>query len=1094
MRTAFLAAAMVAIAGVMSHFATVVQAANVSGLQSSARKASPSRSLSLPLFFEPNQGQTAPQVKFLARGPGYSLFLTADEAVLRLQRNATKEQSAASSVVRMHLDGVSSMASVSGAELLSGKSSYFIGSDPSKWHREIPQFGRVEYKSVYPGVDLVYYGERGQLEYDFRVAPGADPKQIAMIFNGASAHIAAGDSGDLVLTTANGDVHFRAPRVYQPAVSRSGIAQKTVAGSFRQLADNKIGFTVGAYDRSRELIIDPTLSYSSFLGGSGSESSVQLAVDSALNIYLAGATNSTDFPVTDGSTLNPAPNAQNLFISKINPLPPAGSSQLVYSIYLGGSETDTPTGIAVDANQSIYVAGTTSSPDFPTTSNGFQPSPLVPGTHGFVSKISASNTLAYTLTYSSYLAGNGTDNVTGLAIDGSFQNVYVTGNTTSTNPASDYFPANPNAYQLLPATSGSTPEFFASKINTSTSGQQSMLYSTYFGGGNFPVGVAATAAGGGIAVDQTSTNVSMYITGTTNALPLPGPQSQPAFPLLNPWQSCLDESGKTTCSLTNPTNTDAYIAKINPNFNGTSSLIYSSYLGGSGIDTGLAIAVDTSGNAYVAGSTNSSSTAAGDWGCSDCVVGGFQTTYGGGASDGFVAEIGSLIQSQYPMIYFTYVGGSGADSALAVQVDAVSAIHVAGSTTSPDLLTLNPLQPSPSSSYNGAVYGGGGDAFAALIATNLSGRATGDYLTYLGGSDLDEGTSIALDVYNATYVAGTTESSTFPISVNAYQPTLKGSSDAFVSKIGSASTLSLTAATNSPDPSPAPAGMQVAFTFNITNGGPDNASNVTFYASVPVNGLLTPPSAKVTSGSGNCTVSQGNLNVSCIIPSLTAGSIAAVEVDVTASPTSNITNITVSGQVSANGGPITATSSQTVQISNFSITASTPTPSIIAGNPATVSISFCPSNPIVGYTATITPSQSIAPSMVTSTTPTFTPVTVQLNGQACGSTTLSIATVARPITTGSLFRSGSFYAAWLPIAGLSLAGFGVGASRKRRRWLIAMVLCFIAAVILLQPGCGSSSSTTTTTGGTAAGTYAINVQGSAGAGASQNATVYIVVH
>ncbi len=566
MKAAFLAAAVLAIAGVAFYFSTTVHAAKASGpgsaeLKPAAHNALPSKSLSLPLFFEPNQGQTAPQVKFLARGAGYGLFLTADEAVLQLQHSAVSTQhsavsssGASSSVIRMRLDGADASARVSGSSPLPGKSSYFIGNDPSKWHRDIPQFARVQYKSVYPGVDLVYYGNQRQLEYDFRVAPAADPNQIALSFQGATTRI---DSGDLLLSTDQGDVRFRAPHIYQ----QDGKTQKSVAGGFRQLADNKIGFTLGVYDHSRELIIDPVLSYSTYLGGSGTESLVKIAVDSAGLIYVAGSTNSTDFPVTNGSSLN-NPQAQNIFISEINPSL-AGTAQLIYSAYLGGSKIDSLAGIAVSSvidpltsGVDVYVAGSTTSPDFPT--NGvlapFQAGPQS-GTHGFVTRL---NVGTNTLRYSTYLAGNGVDTLTGLAID-SAQNAFVTGDTTSSNDQSNGFPSNPNGYQLLSNSPGK-PQFFASKINTGGSGPQSMLYSTYFGGGN-PVG--ATAIGGGIAVD---TSGNIYFTGTTNMLQGVGPNQEAKFPLFNAQQSCLDEVGNHgTCTLPNPTATDAFVAKINPN-------------------------------------------------------------------------------------------------------------------------------------------------------------------------------------------------------------------------------------------------------------------------------------------------------------------------------------------------------------------------------------------------------------------------------------------------------------------------------------------------------------------------------------------------
>jgi hypothetical protein len=1095
MKAAFLAAAVLATAGVAFYFSTTVDAAKASGpgsaeLKPAAHKAQSSKSLSLPLFFEPNQGQTAPQVKFLAHGAGYGLFLTADEAVLQLQPSAVSTQHSAfssqrgpSSVIRMHLDGANSSARISGASPLPGKSSYFIGNDPSKWRRDIPQFARVQYEGVYPGVNLVYYGDQGQLEYDFRVAPAADPKQIALSFKGAFPRI---DSGDLLLATDRGDVRFHAPRIYQ----QDGKIQKPIAGSFRQLADNKIGFTIGAYDHSRELVIDPALSYSTYLGGSKTEAQVKIAVDSAPLIYVAGATDSPDFPVTDGSSLNPTPGAQNIFISKINPTL-AGTAQLVYSIYLGGSGIDSLSGIAVDAAFSIYVAGSTTSSDFPTTSNAFQQAPQT-GSHGFLSKLTIPGT-AYGLAYSTYLAGNGVDEVTGLAIDTSQLNAYVTGDTTSTNPASDNFPANPNAFQPCPfgpvqsngtcPVANGPPQFFASKINTGGSGPQSMLYSTYFGGGN-PVG--ARAVGGGIAVDPSpNSEPNMYITGTTNMLPTVGGNGEAKFPLFNAQQSCLNEaSNHGICTGTNGTsNTDAFVAKINPNQPG-SSPVYSTYVGGGGSDVGIAIAVDTSGIAYITGSTNST-----DWVCTGCASSSFQGAYGGGATDAFIVKIGNLTGSIFPLTYFTYLGGNLDDIGNDIKVDAVQGAHVVGYTTSTNFpTTLNTLQ---------SVPGGGGDAFVASIGTTLSGVGNGDLSTYLGGNQLDQGTGIDIDIFGATYVAGNTLSPNFRTQ-NPYQGQLNGGSqDAFVTKIGADSKLVLSNAGTSPAPNPVAAGTPVAFTFDILNQGPDNASNVTFLAIVPIVPVVASnATAKVTSGSGSCGTINGN-TIQCLISTLSAcvepactSPVAAVEVDLTPSITAHNPTISVSGSVSANGGGTQGTSSQTANIVDFGITASTSTPTINAGDTATIQVVFTPHPQ---YSATITPSQTISDGMVTATTPTFNPTTVTLSGTASATTTLSIATVARPVVTGTLLRRGAFYAAWLPIGGLSLVGLGLGACRKRRRWLAAAVLCLMAGAVLLQSGCGSSSSSTTTGGGTQPGTYTITISGSAATGASHSTPVALTV-
>ncbi|MGA3091136.1 MAG: SBBP repeat-containing protein [Terriglobales bacterium] len=1125
MKAAFLGVAVLVVAGGVLYFGSAGHAAVAgrTGLAGSGSRTSrsvvsqasfsptvPNLLSSMPLYFEPNQGQTAPQVKFLARGAGYGLFLTSDEAVLRLQHAAASPQDpaavsrraasrrAGSSVIRMRLEGANSSARVFGASPLPGKSSYFVGNNTANWHRDIPQFARVQYQAVYPGIDLIYYGDQGQLEYDFHVAPSADPGQIALRFQGASARIDAGGSGDLVLSTADGEVRFQAPHVYQ----RDGNARKTIPGAFRQLAPDAIGFTVGNYDRSRELVIDPILTYSTFLGGSATEGFVKVAVDGALNLYLAGSTDSTDFPLTQGSET--LAGSQEIFISKIYPANfGTVNSQLVYSIILGGTsgaETDTLAGIEVDSAADIYVAGTTNSSDFPTTlSNAFQPNPQVAGTHGFLSVIGAvinnnnnPPTLTYTLDYSTYLSGNGSDTVTGLAIDGTstatFDNAYVTGTTTSTNDQSNGFPANAAGYQTVSnAAAGSGSEqFFASKINPNGQGLESVIYSTYFGGG-YPVN--ATAIGGGIAVDPPPNRTpGIYITGTTNMQQTGGPNNLAPFPLLNDQQGCLNQASITSCNPSSGnTNTDGFVAKFNPTYQGQQSLVYSTYIGGSGSDAGNAITVDSTADAYVTGATNSS-----DWvGCD-----GVSCTYQGvnGNSNAFVAKIGNqtVTGSVFPLTYFTYLGGAGPDSGQAILVDSAQGVHVVGNTQSPAFF------PTATNSYSGD-----GDAFLVLISTTA---ASGNYVYYLGGSQLDQGTGIALDTYNTTYVAGNTQSANFPVTANAYQSTLNNNSqDAFVSKFGAVSNLAVTQATGSPSPSPVNAGNQVAFTFDIANYGPDPASVVNFYANItPVNGVTT-VSAKVTSGgsTGSCGNVENGI-ISCNIPTLAVCNTnpcptpAQVEVDVTPVVLDNDTSVQVSGYaVANNSGSQSNSILQTVSVADFTITVSAPNPpSQIAGTSpaATISVNFCPLNTSLGYSASITPSDTITPSMVTANSPAFNPTPVILAGSGCQSTTLSIQTVARPVLSGSLLRHGAYYAAWLPIGGLSLVGLGLGARRRRGRWLIGAALGLIAGLIALQLGCGSSSTATTPTGGTAAATYTITVTGTAGAGATHSQSTTFVVH
>ncbi len=717
------------------------------------------------------------------------------------------------------------------------------------------------------------------------------------------------------------------------------------------------------------------------------------------------------------------------------------------------------------------------------------------GPHGFLSVLALDLNNVYALTYSTYLAGNGVDHVTGLAIDNS-RNAYVTGDTTSNNPAtsSDSFPASPNGYQK---SSNGSSQFFASKIDTNLSGASSMLYSTYFGGG-YPspdTGVAIIANGGGIAVDPSGSSVvNMYITGETNMLGVVPPGSPLApFPLFNAQQSCLNEAGiHGQCNSNSPTSvTDGFVAKIDPTQLSQQSLIYSTYIGAEGNDAGLAIDVDSSSNAYIAGSTSSTG-----W---ISVGSAFQPSYAGTglqSSNGFVVKIGNQTGSVYPINYFTYLGGTGTDKAIAIQVDAAQTVHVAG-VTDGNLAFLNTIQKGPESSYDGSVYGGGGDAFVALISTTLAGRGVGDYLTYLGGSNFDQGTGITFDSFGATYVAGTTESSQtasvpFPITPNAYQSTVNDVQNAFVSQIGASSLLTVTASTTSPSPKPVAAGTQAAFTFNIGNSGPDTASQVVFTAQVPNStGLAVAATAKVTVGTGSCG-SVEETTITCFIPTLAVNAVAAVEVDVTPIIATTEPQIVVSGQATANNSGLQPVSlTQYDPIVDFTVTAAPPT-GIRAGDTGTIQVAFCPTPTSPSYNFPITPSQTTSPSIVTSSTPTFTPTTVTPGG-SCVTTTLRIPTVARPVTTSSVFRRGSFYAGWLPIAGLSLVSLGIGAGRKRRRWLAAVVLGLIAGAILLQSGCGSSSSSVNPGGGTIAGAYTITITGSAGTGASHNTSVTLNV-
>jgi len=723
----------------------------------------------LSLRFEANQGQTDPQVKFLSRGRGYTLFLTPSEAVLALKKSSaasnqrssvstqgssewqslslplsvsnpkSKIENPKSAVLRMQLVGGNPEPQVMGLEELSGISNYFIGNDPKKWRTDVSHYARVKYREVYPGIDLIYYGRQGQLEFDFVLAPGADPKVIEMSFGGAD-RLEVGANGALVVHTGGGQVQFKKPLVYQEVGGRrekiggeyvlrgsespegetqgSGLGVSTVEpptyGS--QFRSPRVGFQIAAYDASKPLVIDPVLTYSTYLGGSDRDIGAGIAIDTAGNMYVAGGTSSTDFP-----TANPlqagASGSGDAFVAKLN----AAGSALVYSTYLGGSDDDGASGISVDSAGNVYVTGQTTSTDFPTA-NPIQASFGGGIGDAFVAKLNATGSA---LVYSTYLGGSGRDDAGGIAVD-TADNAYVTGRTEST----DF----PTVIPIQPANAGDG-DAFITKLNAAGT---ALVYSTYLGGSEFEdVGYSAPDVGQGIAVDSAS---NVYVTGTTYSTD---------FPTVNPIQPAYGGHG------------DAFIAKLN---SGGTALIYSTYLGGRLSDGFGGIAVDADGNVYVTGDTASDD---------------FPTVNPINAFRGGEVFITKLNAAGTALIYSTYVGGKGGEGGGAIAVDTDGNAYVGGSTDSVDFPTVNAIQ---------ADYPGSGLSKPFILKLNAAGSAL-VYSTYLGGSaNINESAlSIVVDGVGNAYVTGGTGSTDYP-TVNPLQPTIGGSlalvKDAFVAKIG----------------------------------------------------------------------------------------------------------------------------------------------------------------------------------------------------------------------------------------------------------------------------------------------------------------------
>jgi hypothetical protein len=767
----------------------------------------------LPLSFEANRGQSDPRVKFISRGQGYSLFLTDTGVVLALTRRHGSEHvpqpnraqktratgmetaaGAASAVLRVKLAGANPAPRVEGLEQLPGRSNYFIGNDPAKWRTDVPQYAKVRYRDVYPGVDLVYYGNQQHVEHDFIVAPGADPSQIRFSVDAAN-RMELSATGDLVLHTTDGDVRLRKPTIYE----QDGAARKEVAGGYTVTADNRVGFELAAYDVTKPLVIDPVLEYATYVGGSLADNgALALAVDVAGSAYIAAWTDSTDFPTQDplqsqkAGPPSPSPGdpEDDIYVTKLTP----DGSALVYSTYLGGSDLDHAEGIAVDRAGNATLVGRTLSTDFPVQ-NALQPTKIA-GRGKNSAVVVKLNAQGNALIYSTYLGGSGVDFAYGIAADAD-GNAYVAGMTNSPDfPQKGLHEFVGGMCHLPPApfdgSNGLCVDIFVVKLPPDGS---RLVYSARLGGsGNslFP----------NIAVDRAG---NAYVEGQTDAQNFP--TTSQAF------QSWYGGGAH-----------DVFVSKLDARGN---ALVFSTYLGGAGDDGGpnggpAGIALTPGCGApprkktdfstaeersapcfvYVTGTTNST-----DF---PTTPGAFQSGLAGG-SDAFVAK---LNPDGSGLIYSTYLGGTGDDLSDGIRVDAAGHAYVAGETTSPidfpttddalqRRLSIDPTIHCPPTSTMLC-----SDMTLSILAADGSRLV---YSTYLGGTGLDVSRSIALHPSGCgraghdepgvvgellaqghrghlcdIYVGGATTSQNFPTTENAFQRKYGGGGrDAFVVKFSS---------------------------------------------------------------------------------------------------------------------------------------------------------------------------------------------------------------------------------------------------------------------------------------------------------------------
>ncbi len=710
-----------------------------SGLDPLQRRVSAARARQLiqraPIRFEANEGQTDSRVRYLSRGSGFRLFLTDGEAVMGLDSGTGR--SAREAVVRMRAVRRMPPGSLVAEHNLPGRVNHFHGRDPQKWQRNVPTFNRVRDVQVYPGIDLVYHGRNGGLEYDFEVSPKADPSRIALSFldRGGSEQLPIGLAGDgsLLVHTPLGDLRHNPPIAYQEA----GSGRTQVAVSFDIRADGEVGFQLGEYDRARPLVIDPTLVYSSFLGGSAEDVGFGCDIDDGGFVYVTGRTKSANFPLANAGQTG-LRGAMDIFVSKIDPAT-NGSGGLVYSTYLGGTKEEgsafSDMGIAVDGSGAAYVTGSTTSTDFPVTAGAFDTTWEF-FDDSFVTKLHPNGD---SLVYSTYLGGGGWDYGHDIAVD-ALGRAHVSGGTRS-----DEFPTTNGAIQTV--NKGGLEDVFVTVMNPTGTG---LVYSTL-------VGDTGTDDAYSIAVD---TNGIIYIAGSTDSAS---------------WPTTAGAFDRQLNSR------DAFVMKIDRTLNGAAAILYSTFVGGTGTDDCWGLDIDGSGNAYITGVTTSD----------DFPTQGPIQSAKKGTWDAFVTKLSSNASS---LVYSTYLGAFLGTRGFDIAVDVAGNAIVTGVTddgvTNSPFVTKNQLPGMPLGGWEAFLvkYNAAGNDY--VYATLLGGSGDENSTTLAIGPG-----AIAVDVSGTAYITGSTTSANWPV-VGGAQAGLGGGTDAFLAIVSDSSGGGLLAPSN----------------------------------------------------------------------------------------------------------------------------------------------------------------------------------------------------------------------------------------------------------------------------------------------------------
>lgn len=668
----------------------------------------------LPLRFEQNRGQTDSSIDFLARGTRYIMGIASDRVILWLQSAEPYPVTEAASV-RIRLPGANADAESKPEELQSGTTNYFLGNDPARWHAGVKNYSRVRYQSIYKNIDLIYYGNHQQLEYDFVVTPGGDPNQVQLEISGAARTRISGN-GDLVITTTAGDVIWKKPVAYQETAQ----GRRTVAAAYRtsRTGNGMIGLKLGNFDRRRTLIIDPTLAYEG-TGGPVDTAAFGpwITVDSKGSAYIVGATRSPNYPTTSGAfhRRGPTPPTSKLpnghaaiFVTKLAP----NGYDYVYSTFISGTESTCTNpkningyilgsfsdAVAVDSAGNAYITGWTDDQNFPTSSSAYQRQLADPCAENAV--VVKLNPQGSGLAYSTYLGGSMGDNAYAIAIDKA-GNAYVAGDAGSPD-----FPTTSGAFQpscVVASLSGFCYSGFIAKLNSLGS---ALIYSTYFGSPIKPDVTYIT----GLAIDSSGNS---YITG---------PTFSPDLPVVNAAQPAYKGSE------------EGFVGKLNSTGSGLS---YLTYLGGSSDDVLQAIAVDTSGSAYVTGYSAST-----DFPTKN----GFQSQLGGSGGFNYNVIITKVSPDGKSWVYSTYLGGSLYSNGNSIALDSSDQAYVTGYDYAVDF-------PVTKDAYRNYHWGGNNFTANAIFSVLGASGSTLTYSTYYGLLN-STGYGVALDRAGNAYIAG----------------------------------------------------------------------------------------------------------------------------------------------------------------------------------------------------------------------------------------------------------------------------------------------------------------------------------------------------